>query len=400
MTAGYLGGLTVSGALGGEQPLSEALADEAWDAVFDRMDGWIGGDAVYSTPLPGGDILWLFADTYIGQVRDHRRLPGTRMVNNTLARHARPAPGGAVDPRLVQFLWGPDDDQRHPTAWIQPTAEPADGPQAARAWYWLADALVIPSHPSPKLIVFLWRIERAGQGALGFRSIGSAMAIVDNPQADWHQWQPRQVNVVHSIPSSAHDARQSPQIAWGSELIFLPDEAGALQLLVFGYRQPAAGPTQIILARVPAGAVEQMERWEFKTRGGWSAKLGDAAPVASNVTTEFSVSRVEHLGGASWVLIHSEPFFGDRILARTADYPFGPWSPATAVYRVAPLDRQKKHFTYAAKAHPELSAPGELLVSYVVNSLDFGESSSNANIYRPRFVRVPLSLLPEPPSGP
>ena len=36
-----------------ERPLAEAVSDPAWDAVFDRTDGWIGGDAIYSTPLPG-----------------------------------------------------------------------------------------------------------------------------------------------------------------------------------------------------------------------------------------------------------------------------------------------------------------------------------------------------------
>ena len=71
-----------------DEQLSAAAPDVAWDVVFDRADGWIGGDAIYSTPLPGGDVLWLFADTYLGQVRDGRRQPDVRMVNNTLARHA------------------------------------------------------------------------------------------------------------------------------------------------------------------------------------------------------------------------------------------------------------------------------------------------------------------------
>jgi hypothetical protein len=69
------------------------------------------------------------------------------------------------------------------------------------------------------------------------------------------------------------------------------------------------------------------------------------------------------------------------------------------VFQVPAIDQKKKHFTYAAKAHPELSRPGELLVSYVVNSFDFGESSTNAGIYRPRFVRVPITILPEPRGG-
>ncbi len=76
---------------------------------------------------------------------------------------------------------------------------------------------------------------------------------------------------------------------------------------------------------------------------------------------------------------------------------FGPWSAAKPIYQVPNIDAKKKHFTYAAKAHPELSRPGELLVSYVVNSFDFGESATNAAIYRPRFVRVPVSSLPDAP---
>src|SRR5262249_48210934 len=85
-------------ASGAEIPLVEAVPDPAWDAVFDRADGWIGGDAIYSTPLPQGDVLWLFADTFLGQVRDGRRQPGVRMVNNTLARHAIPPVGQAPKP--------------------------------------------------------------------------------------------------------------------------------------------------------------------------------------------------------------------------------------------------------------------------------------------------------------
>src|SRR5262249_281552 len=91
---------------GAAEPLTAAAPDPAWDNAFDRGDGWIGGDAIYSTPLPDGDVLWLFADTFIGQVRDGRRQPGVRMVNNTIARHAIPATGGAPNSADVKFLWG------------------------------------------------------------------------------------------------------------------------------------------------------------------------------------------------------------------------------------------------------------------------------------------------------
>ena len=55
-----------------DELLTETVPDPGWDAAFDRSEGWIGGDAIYSTPLPGGDVLWLFADTYIGCLNDQR----------------------------------------------------------------------------------------------------------------------------------------------------------------------------------------------------------------------------------------------------------------------------------------------------------------------------------------
>ena len=67
-----------------------------WDALFDRDSGWTGADGIYSIPLDGNDglaaagpasrTLFLFSDTAIGEVAPNdRRLPGTTLVNNTLA---------------------------------------------------------------------------------------------------------------------------------------------------------------------------------------------------------------------------------------------------------------------------------------------------------------------------
>jgi hypothetical protein len=154
----------------------------------------------------------------------------------------------------------------------------------------------------------------------------------------------------------------------------------------------------LVVARVAVDKVEDFTQWRFRTADGWSDQSQDAASLATYVTTEFSVTRLNAGEHPLWVLIQSEAWFGTRVMARTARSMFGPWSKAEPVYQVPNVDSNKKHFTYAAKAHPEISRPGELLVSYVVNSFDFGESSSNASIYRPRFVRVPHGVLPEPPN--
>ena len=392
--------LCIAGAARADEPLTAAVPDPAWDAVFDRTDGWIGGDAIYTTPLPGGDVLWLFADTYIGQVRDGRRQPGVRMVNNTLARHALAAEAAAPDPRAVRFLWGSPAENAKPTAWIEP--DPAlrpGGKPSADEWYWSADGIVAPDAAGrDRLILFLWLIARTGDKVMGFRAAGNALAIVENPAADWSSWRPKQFAISHAIPSSAADVRRRPEIVWGSEVVLSAEPDGKKALLIFGYRQPQQGVTQLVLARVAADTVEQMHRWQFRALHGWAQNLDDATTLADGLTTEFSVTRLERNDRPLWVLVQSAPWFGTKIFARTAWSPYGPWSVSRSIYQVPAIEPAKKHFTYAAKAHPELSRPGELLVSYVVNSFDFGESSTNAAIYRPRFVRVPKSLLPEPPA--
>jgi len=381
-----------------EEPIRETVVDAAWDAVFNRTEGWIGGDAIYSTPLPRGDVLWLFADTIIGKVRDGRRAD-LQMVNNTLARHALPQAGAAPDPQSVKFLWGSPSDAEKAKAWIVPEPVPGDA-APSKEWFWVGDALVAPSAQGrDRLIVFLWRIASTSGEVFGFRAVGNALAIIDDPAADWTTWRPRQVVVTHAVPVSSADVGRKPEVTWGSKMLLIDEPAGEPQILIYGYRQPTKSPTQLelVLARAPAAAIEEMEQWQFRTVDAWSSSLDDAASQADGLTTEFSVTRIGTKEAPRWVLIHSEPALGERIFARTARSPYGPWSARKEVYHVPGIDKEKKHFTYAAKAHPELSRPDELLVSYVVNSFDFGEGLTNAGIYRPRFIRMPASILPEPP---
>jgi hypothetical protein len=69
--------------------------------------------------------------------------------------------------------------------------------------------------------------------------------------------------------------------------------------------------------------------------------------------------------------------------------PVGPFGPRQKIWNTADDIKEKDLFTYNAKAHPALSKPGELLVSYNVNSFNFFEKIKQVpNLYRPRFVRI------------
>src|SRR5215475_7857427 len=56
-----------------------------WSDLFKRTHGWFGADGIFSIPLSGVDknnnagndtTLLLFSDTFIGEVKDGKPLPG------------------------------------------------------------------------------------------------------------------------------------------------------------------------------------------------------------------------------------------------------------------------------------------------------------------------------------
>ena len=70
--------------------------------------------------------------------------------------------------------------------------------------------------------------------------------------------------------------------------------------------------------------------------------------------------------------------------------PDGPARTARKIWHCPEPDRDPDIFVYNAKAHPHISAPGELLISYNVNTFDFFDHFKYADIYRPRFIRLRL----------
>ena len=129
----------------------------------------------------------------------------------------------------------------------------------------------------------------------------------------------------------------------------------------------------------------------------------DAAVICRDVVSEFTIEPMKVPDPQTGekrdllVLVQSEPMLGHHILIRTARSPEGPWSDPVRVFKVPEPGEDDKLITYAAKGHAHLSRDGELLISYCVNSTDFGQIFRDASLYRPRFIRVPLDMLPEPP---
>jgi len=155
---------------------------------------------------------------------------------------------------------------------------------------------------------------------------------------------------------------------------------------VYGVRNDFS--KKLLVARVRPGAIANFAAYRFWTGSAWSPSITAAVPVTSRVSSEFSVSP---LPDGRYILVFQLDTLSDKVAVRYGDSPVGPWSDYTVVWEAPEDDISPNTYTYNAKAHPHLSTPDRLLISYNVNTFDFLEHFRNADIYRPQFIWLPLS---------
>jgi len=358
-----LGPATRAGAAGpGAQPDEEL--NTLWNgyAYGDAGDHWTGGDCASSIPLPDGRVVWMYCDTFLGMVNpDHSRPPGTPMVRdamvvqqgNTLTtRH-----GGTV-PRPESLVG------------------PAAGGSGAVA-FWPGDGTVAGN----RLRVLYTRMTMTGDGPLDFRPGGTVLADFTLPDLE---------------PAGRRALPLSERVSWGMSVLEEPDHT-----YVYGV-EDRPGAAFLHLARTRPGDLGG--RWEFFTGTGWSPQERKSARLMSGVGHGFSVDRID--GRYVLVTVDSHLAFSSNLVAYFAARPAGPFRDEVYLYSAPEPSTGAHRIVYDARAHPELSSPGKLVVSYNVNSLSLADVYADARLYRPRFIDVRLpsgppdpSTLPPAPSG-
>ena len=105
---------------------------------------------------------------------------------------------------------------------------------------------------------------------------------------------------------------------------------------------------QMVIARVPAASVSELASWRYFREGVWGEDFRNPSPLVGGVASEYSVTPL----GNRYLAVYTEKGLSPRILGRTADHPWGPWSAPAVLYECPETGRDKKLFCYGAKAHP------------------------------------------------
>lgn len=361
------------------QNFTAAPAPE-WDVLFDRTSGWTGADGIYSHPVLSDEAanglfreatFFTFSDTFIGEVGgSNQRVPGTTLVNNTAA-FLRP---GAPSSDRITFFYAtePNGDPRAMFIPNTPSSEPDE-------WYWPHDGLVYGG----KLSFYGMRMQPAGAG--GFKRV--AVDLIEVPASDRPPF-PNQVQTELPLTVPASGGLGSTFFGAGvfPNLVEarVPNPDG--YVYVYGVREDPL-VKKLLAARVLPDQMADGAAYEFYDGARWVSDIQRAAVLSSRVSNELSVSPY---GDGRYVLVFQLDAIGSKLGARIGDSPVGPFGPVIELYTCPEPALIPTSYTYNAKAHPHLSEPRELLISYNVNSTDIVENFKNADIYRPRFVRVRL----------
>ena len=382
----------------------DTRVESEWNRTFDFGAGWTGGDGAGTVDLGRDRILWMFADSLVGEIDGSKHAAGTRMVNNVLAIQSF---SGATKPDAGQFsfFWG-DRNKKNPAAWcvpdpqyVRPTVE-LTHPKHPNGWYWPAGGAAVVGTVDPKLVLFCFHVGRTveDRGVWSFKNVGGAMLVVDNPQEDPDAWQPRQVDLGFVVDADqVAGNKRLKETSWGMSCCSLVESEDNRWVLVFGNRQASKFNRELLVARVRPGEIEDTRCWEFFTgdqdNDRWSSDASLAVGIAERVAAEFSIHHLTSGETSRWVMVHSHALLGTGIYIRTAEHAWGPWSDPEKIYDVPDVAKSRNYFTYAAKAHPKVSPPGRLQISYVVNSTDFWEMLSDTSIYKPRFISINIEAL-------
>ena len=357
-------------------------AAEDWTNLFYRKSGWFGADGLFSIPLSGVDknnnegndsTLLLFGDTYIGEVKDNRPLPGNVMVNNTIAY----IKGIDANALRLHFHYKQAKDGT-PETFFVPQTSTAARPQL----FWLGDGF-INKEKNNTLYVFGYKVERTGPGVFDFIEPGvSLIAVKDATKPPFTNQ--RQIETTLHIKND-----KLGEGNFGAGVLVNTKWAGAPAADGYVYVYGCIGQDKnMVVARVKPVDFENMQSWRFYNGSSWSENINDLKPVTNGVSNELSMTT---LADGRFLLVFQVMGLSDKVGIRVATSPVGPFSEIEEIYTTP--EWKEGVWTYNAKAHPNLSKPGELLISYNTITPDFwNDIQKNAHIYRPRFIRLKYKL--------
>lgn len=318
---------------------------------FPQGDAFTGGDGTYSVLLPDGRTLWIFGDSFIGNVTpDLKRVKtGPQYIRNCFVILEKDS--------LITLQQG----RPHEFKSVMIPPEALNGKYSEHDfWYWPGDAFI----ENGKLNVFASKFfQEKNTDMWAFQFRGTELIEFSLPDF--------RVLRIDRFP-------ELDSVHYGHALL----ETDAYTY-IYGLKKQFP-----YVARAKQGSVR--DTWQFYTGKEWSDQATEAQPMIRFVGSEqFSVFEWK----GTYIMIMQGGNLSRNIYSFTSPEPFGPWGNQQLIYETPLPVGCKACWTYNALAHPQFIEDDLLLISYNTNSMEMEDHYENASIYRPRFIRVPMAKI-------
>ncbi len=356
------------------------VAAPEWDALFKRDSGWFGGDGIFAIPRNGIEYqevedstenMILFSDTMFGEIDEGELKEGFTMVNSSVAYMQ------GKNPNEANISFHVDQDSSGKRQALFPmNLMPAEKGE----YYWLGDGFVNPSDNNT--YIFAYRVvDKPEYPVFGFDIIGGAIIKLSaDDRFPFRKQEQVELPFFYTV---------KPQVfgSFGAGILVntrsskVPNPDG--YIYVYGVLDPGK---KLLVSRVLPDQFESFEEWRFWDGSVWVADYLQAAAITDRVSNELSVTP---LPNGKYLLVFTAGGTDPTVDMRIGESPVGPFGPLISIWDCSDALEQPEFFAYNAKAHPSLSQPGELLISYNVNSFAFWDQVRDyPNLYRPRFFKL------------
>ncbi len=333
---------------------------------FPFQQQWQGADAAYSIPLQDGRVAWIFGDTLYG---DERQVTGEepRMVHNTIGISTCKDGKWKIDYTIKK------DAKGNPDSFFKPQ-------QNNGTYYWALDG-VEHDHELWITLVCVRNVPNSNAFALGFEICGTDLARVTGLEGDL---QNSKVAYFPLVPEGLH-ANPSASALIQDDYLYI-------------YTLYEVGTRPQILTRIPVQGLGDPKK-NLQYLGSDDKWHDGIEPAKAKVIMKIGASEMSvryHPELKKWVAVMVDPqIFSDKVILRTSPSLIGPWTDGEVIYRIPILQKSDPKydadtFCYAGKEHPEFEQPGELLFTYVCNTMKPRKLLSESNIYFPQVVRMPM----------
>lgn len=357
------------------QAQSAAYKDDVFTEYFRKTSGWTAADGTISILLPDNKSLWLFGDTYIdGYQASDNTIPCLFQVRNSMMVQDMQHPS--------EFVTILDDTQ----SGLERT--PVKDPDNKDIYFWPGHGYV-----QGDVAIVFW-LGYSGAGMVHSGNYVSKIHIPDLTDAS-------AIQELTRLPLSAG-------VEWGNAVVAEPEDD---YIYVYGQIKDWI-INRPLVARYP-WEQEVSEAWEFFDGSGWVADENAAQQImgstADYVSPSFSVIKLQD----KYFMISQDIGFltcgyGREIYSWESNSPQGPFTNKKLLYTIEDKYEGEYWVTYNATAHPQFIRNNELLISYNVNGFanngvegvtcqnecqDTFRDRRNADGYRPKFIRVPLTYI-------